>query len=89
MMFMTPMPPTRSEMKAMHEMSRRMVFVVLSMVWRMLSVFMVKKSVTPRCREVSRRVSSFSAIWALTPSAIFTVMEEMVWLPVIRAMCAV
>ena len=58
MMFMTPMPPTTSEMSAMPEMSRAMVPVVLSIVFLMLSVFTVKKSVLP-WRAVSRASGSF------------------------------
>ena len=38
MMFITPMPPTSSAMTAMDEISSVMVWVVASMVWRMLSV---------------------------------------------------
>ena len=38
MMFITPMPPTSSAITAMEEISKVMVLVVLSIVWRMLSV---------------------------------------------------
>ena len=88
MMFMTPMPPTTSEMSAMPEMSRAMVPVVLSMVFLMLSVFTVKKSVLP-WRAVSRAVRFFSAMRGMTLSFTLTMTEEMCRCPVILFMTVV
>ena len=89
MMFMTPMPPTTSEMSAMPEMSRAMVPVVLSMVFLMLSVFTVKKSVLPPWRAVSRAVRFFSAMSGMTLSFTLTITEEMCRCPVILFMTVV
>ena len=50
MMFITPMPPTTSEITAMAEISSVSVCVVDSMVSRMVSVFCSLKSPVPwRC----------------------------------------
>ena len=88
MMFITPIPPTSSDISAMQEISSRMVPVVLSMVCRMLSVLTVKKSSLP-CLTVRKRMMFFSAAVMLTSSLTLTVIEEMLRSPVMRFMTAV
>ena len=88
MMFITPMPPTISEMRAIAEISSVMVCVVLSIVWRMVSVLSTKKSCTPwRCK--SSRLTPCSAASADTSSLMRTVMLRKWLCPVTRLMAAV
>ena len=76
MMFITPMPPTTSEIRAMHEIKSVMVLVALSTVCLMLSVLRMKKSSVP-WREISKSFRLFSATCELTLSFTFTVIELM------------
>ena len=75
MMFITPMPPTTSEITAMEEISSVMVRVVASMVWRMLSVFSTKKSLRP-WRRSSSWLMPCSAASVGASSRTRTVMER-------------
>ncbi|KAG0914602.1 hypothetical protein G6F31_021402 [Rhizopus arrhizus] len=60
MIFMTPMPPTISEISAIRDTSKVMVAVVRSMVLRMASVLNTKKSFTT-WRRISTRSMARSA----------------------------
>ena len=63
MMFITPMPPTSSEISAIDEISSVIVAVVCSTVCRMLSVLNRKKSVAPwRCASRVRMPCSAAAL---------------------------
>ncbi|MNS77063.1 hypothetical protein D3C72_1106350 [compost metagenome] len=73
MMFMTPMPPTISEISAISETSSVMVAVVRSMVLRIASVLNTKKSFTT-CRRVSTRTMACSAAAGGVASLTRTVM---------------
>ena len=72
MIFITPMPPTTSEIRAIQEISRVIAPVVFSMVCLMLSLLLVKKSSWP-CRASSSSLMPCSATEVLTSSRIFTV----------------
>ena len=61
MMFITPIPPTTSEMIAMVEISSVSVAEVDWMVSRIVSVFIKKKSAVPPCSRVTSSVMSVSA----------------------------
>ena len=83
MMFITPMPPTTSEMTAMAEISSVMVRVVLSTVWRMVSELRVKKSCVPwRCTMSS--VMPVSAAPGSAASSTRTVMLRRCRVPMSR-----
>ncbi|MNY68712.1 hypothetical protein D3C86_2065190 [compost metagenome] len=73
MIFITPMPPTTREINAIIDTSSVRVAVVFSMVWRMLSVFITKKSLPP-WRWLSRRVTPSSALVRSISSFTRTVM---------------
>ena len=73
MMFITPMPPTIREMRAMRAISVVRVALVWLMVWRMLSVLSRKKSWLP-WRRVSRRLMPSWAASRLTSSRTRTLM---------------
>ena len=88
MIFITPMPPTTSEISAIDEISKVMVLVVLSMVCLMLSLLLVKKSWVP-WRATSKSVMLFSAVCEFTPSCTFTVMARMCLSPVILCITVV
>ena len=87
-MFITPIPPTSSEIKAIQEISSVMVFVASSIVTFMLSEFLVLKSFLP-CYAMKISVMLCSAIWAFTLSFTFAVIEAMCLSPVILLMIAV
>ena len=74
MMFITPIPPTTSEITAMLEIKSVIVPVVFSTICLMLSLLFMKKSSVP-CRAFKSSVRLFSATWLLTSSLIFTVIE--------------
>ena len=78
MMFITPMPPTSSAMAAMAPISRVIVRVVCSMVWRISALLLRKKSSVP-WRRVSRRVIASCAASIGVSSSTRTVMLE-TWL---------
>ena len=82
MMFITPMPPTTSEITAMQEISSVMLPMVLSIVCLMLSLLRVKKSSVP-CRASSSSFTPFSAVCESTLSFTFTAMPLMCLLPLI------
>ena len=76
MMFITPMPPTISEITAMAEISSVSVWLVDWMVSRMVLVFWRKKSVLPW-----RRVEQIASIcaWAVSMSAL-SATRTVIWL---------
>ncbi|MNI29345.1 hypothetical protein D3C73_831600 [compost metagenome] len=73
MMFMTPMPPTISEINAISDTSSVIVAVVRSMVLRMASVLNTKKSFTT-WRRINTRSMAFSAAAGGVASLTRTVM---------------
>ena len=75
MMFITPMPPTISEITAMAEISSVSVWLVDWIVSRIVLVFWRKKSVLP-WRRLSRSVIWLSAVSMSALSATRTV----IWL---------
>ena len=81
--FITPIPPTIKEIKAIEEISNFIVPVVLSIVCLIVSLFMMKKSFLP-WRNVSNSVMPFSAAVELISSATFTVIEPIFLLPEMR-----
>jgi hypothetical protein len=87
MMFITPMPPTIREMRAMRAISVVRVALVWLMVWRMLSVLSRKKSWLP-WRRVSRRLMPSWAASRLTSSRTRTLMLRR-WLCPSRRLMAV
>ena len=86
--FITPMPPTTSEINAIEEISKVIVLVVLVMVCLMVSEFIIKKSFLP-CLAVSNSVMLFSAVWLSTLSLILTVSESIDFSPEIRCISVV
>ncbi|MNW09884.1 hypothetical protein D3C71_2069870 [compost metagenome] len=73
MMFITPIPPTISEISAIRDTSKVMVAVVRSMVLRMASVLNTKKSFTT-WRRINTRSMAFSAAAGGVASLTRTVM---------------
>ena len=80
--FITPMPPTTSEITAIDEINSVIVPVVFSTIFLMLSLFCIKKSSLP-CRARNSSVMPFSAVCESTLSLIFTVILLMYFLPLI------
>ena len=87
-MFITPIPPTSSEIKAIQEISSVMVLVVSSIVFLIVSEFLVKKSFLP-CFAVKISVKLCSAICAFTLSFTLTVIDDRCLSPVSLFMTAV
>ena len=75
MMFITPMPPTTSEITAIAEMSSVSVCDVDWIVSRIVSVFCSEKSTVP-CRCVSSVSMADCASLTSASSAILTVIED-------------
>ena len=73
MMFITPMPPTTSEITAISDKSKVSDWLVRSAVFTMLSMLKVKKSLPP-WRSVSSRTMLSSAALVGWPSRMRTVM---------------
>ena len=88
MMFITPMPPTSSEISAIDEISIVITCVVASMVLRMSSLLLVKKSLLP-WRRVSVRVSTSSATSIGASSRMRTVMPDRWLRPSMRPIAVV
>ena len=88
MIFITPMPPTSSEIKAIQEISSVIVLVVSSIVFLIVSEFLVKKSFLP-CLAVKISVKLCSAICAFTLSFTLTVIDYRCLSPVSLFMTAV
>ena len=84
MMFITPIPPTISEMTAIDAISRVRVSVVLVIVARMSSVLRMKKSLVP-WRAVRKVVTACSAASVSVSSLTRSVMLRSVVLPRNRA----
>ena len=88
MMFITPMPPTIKEIRAMAETSSVIVAVVFSTVCFTLSLLMVKKSLAP-WRSVSISVIAASAALLDSPSFTRTVILRSTSVPNMRPITVV